>query len=110
MHGSLAFARGFHSLGDFRFRGVHTHAVEKARIREAPETDISLPSDREVLSVFAFRNHDRQYGQSVLVGKFKIALVMRGTAENRAGAIGHQHEIRDIDGQRPIRVQRMRGG
>ena len=32
---------------------------------------------------------------------------MRRTAENRPGAIVHQHEIGDIDRQTPFRIERM---
>ena len=32
---------------------------------------------------------------------------MRGTAEDRAGAVFHQHEIGDIDRQLPVRIERM---
>ena len=34
---------------------------------------------------------------------------MRGTAEDRAGAIFHQHEIGDIDRQLPAGIERMDG-
>ena len=33
---------------------------------------------------------------------------MRGAAEHRPGAVVHQHEVRDIDRQMPIRIERMR--
>ena len=46
-------------------------------------------------------NENRRYGQPVFRREFKIALVMRRAPENRAGAIVHQHEIRDIDRQFP---------
>ena len=35
------------------------------------------------------------------------ALIVAGHAENRAGAVVHQHEIRDVNRQPPIGVQRM---
>ena len=34
---------------------------------------------------------------------------MRRNAENRAGAVIHQHEVRDVDGQEPVAVERMDG-
>src|SRR5690606_30251547 len=36
----------------------------------------------------------------VLLREVEVALVVRGAGEDRAGAIFHQHEIRDIDRQR----------
>ena len=34
---------------------------------------------------------------------------MRRAAENRAGAVVHQNEIRHIDRQLPVRIERMHG-
>ena len=43
----------------------------------------------------------------IFVRKLKIAGVMGGYAEQRAGPIIHQHEIRDPHWKPPIRVERM---
>ncbi len=43
----------------------------------------------------------------ILPRKFEVALVMAGNAENRAGAIVHQHEIRDVHRQPPFGIERM---
>ena len=43
----------------------------------------------------------------VFVGKIQIALIVRGTAEDRAGAVVHHNEVRDIDRKLPVRIERM---
>ena len=50
----------------------------------------------------------RQGARAVIfAGKIQIALVVRRTRENRAGAIAHQNKIRHIDRQQPVRVKRV---
>ena len=41
--------------------------------------------------------------QAVFAREVQVALVVRRAAEDRAGAVIHQHEIRDIDRQLPVR-------
>ena len=55
----------------------------------------------------AFGQEYRVDRQAVFRGKFKIARVMRGAAENCAGAVIHQDEIGDVDRQFPSRIKRM---
>jgi hypothetical protein len=45
--------------------------------------------------VGAGRHHDRRHRQAVFAGEIQVALVMRRAAEDRAGAVAHQHEIGD---------------
>jgi hypothetical protein len=40
-------------------------------------------------------------------GEIEVALVMRRTAEDRAGAVVHQDEVGDVDRQFPRRVERV---
>ena len=53
------------------------------------------------------RAHHRDIAELVFVDEVEVALVVRGAAENRAGAVFHQHEIGDIDRQLPVRIERM---
>ena len=39
--------------------------------------------------------------------KFEIALIVARDAEDRAGAVIHQHEIRDVDRQPPFGIERV---
>lgn len=50
---------------------------------------------------------DASDAQPVFAREIQVALVMRRHAHHRAGAIVHQHEVCDIDGQRDARVHRM---
>jgi hypothetical protein len=45
--------------------------------------------------------------QIVLAGKIQVALVSGRAAEDGAGAVVHQHEIGDVDRNRPVRVKRV---
>ena len=54
-------------------------------------------------------HHHRDDRQAVFGGELVVALVVAGTAEDRAGAVLHQHEVGGIDRQRLARDQRMPG-
>ena len=43
----------------------------------------------------------------ILLRKFEVALVVTGNAENRAGAVIHQHEVRDVHRQAPFGIERV---
>ncbi len=43
----------------------------------------------------------------ILLRKFEVALVVTRYAEQRTGSVIHQHEIRDVDGQPPLRIEWM---
>ena len=53
------------------------------------------------------RHEGRSHRQVVFPGEIKVALVMCRAAEDRAGAIVHQDEIRDPDRKLPRRVERV---
>ena len=53
------------------------------------------------------RHEDRRDRQLVFAGEIHVALVMRGHAEDRAGAVLHQDEIGDVDRQLPGGVERV---
>ena len=44
---------------------------------------------------------------AVFVDEVEVALVVRGAAEDRSGAVFHQHEIGDVNRQLPVRIERM---
>ena len=88
-------------------RGHWRHAVEKAGVDHNAVVDIGLVDDLEGRGVVAFRHHHRNHRQAVFVGKVEVALIARRTAEDGAGSVVHQHEIRDIDRQRPLRIERV---
>ena len=63
--------------------------------------------DDEALRVLARRADHRHVAEAVLVDEIQVALVVRRAAEDRAGAVFHQDEVRDIDRQLPRRIERM---
>ena len=80
--------------------------VEETRIDQHAVAALGLAEDRPVRLLGAGRDHALDF-EAVFLGEFVIALVVRRDAENRAGAVVHQHEIRDEDRQRPIGIERM---
>ena len=91
----------------FFLRLLDRHAVEEARIDHAAVAVIGGVGDDESLRVLARRADHRRVAEAVFVGEVEIALVVRRAAEDGAGAVIHQNEIRDIDRQLPGRVERM---
>ena len=73
--------------------------IEKIRIEQNAIARIGLVADGEALRVSARRQHDRAHGTPIGAREFEIALIVRGTAEDRAGAVLHQNEIGDVDGK-----------
>jgi hypothetical protein len=82
-------------------------AVEVTGIDHHPVADIGLVCDDEACGVGISRHDHRSDRQVVLARKIQIALVARRAAENRSGAVIHQHEIGDIDRDRPIGIERV---
>ena len=82
--------------------------VEEARIGELAGTDIGLVADGEIRRRRVFRHHDGNHRQIVFAGEIEIALVVCGAAEDGAGAVRHENEIGDIDGQLPRGIEGMR--
>ena len=63
-----------------------------------------LIANRRVIIQCKERVRHRQF---VLPAKIQIALVMRRTGKDRACPVVHQNEVRDPDGQLPVRIQRV---
>jgi len=77
------------------------------RIDHHAIADIGRVGDDEARRVRIRRHDHRGDRQIVFAGEIEVALVAGGAAENGAGAVIHQHEIGDIDRDRPVRVERM---
>jgi hypothetical protein len=69
--------------------------------------DIGGVGDLECRRVDALGASTTGDRQAVFVGEIEVALVMGRAAEDRAGAVFHQHEIGDIDRQSPPGIKRM---
>ncbi len=96
-------------LGDVFLGLLDGHAVEEARIDHAAVAVIGGVRDDERRRVLALGADHRHVAELVLVDEVEVALVVRRAAEDRAGAVFHQHEVRDVDRQLPARVERMDG-
>jgi hypothetical protein len=83
------------------------HAVEEARIDHAAVAVIGGVGDDEGFRILARRAHHRRVAEPVFVDEVEVALVVRRAAEDGAGAVFHQDEVRDIDRQLPRRIERM---
>ncbi len=103
----IAAPLAFQAFGDLFLRRLDRHAVEEARIDHAAFAVIRRVGDDEGLRVLTFRADHGHVAEGVLVDEVQVALVVRGTAEDRAGAVLHQDEVRDIDRQLPVRIERM---
>ena len=85
------------------------HAVEEARIDHPAVAVIGDVGDDEARRVLALGADHRRIAEIVFVDEVEVALVVRRAAEDRAGAVFHQHEIRDVDRELPVRIERMHG-
>ena len=103
---TVAPALGFGLGNDIGFCVVDRHAVQEMRINDLPRAGISDITVEIALGQIAISN-DTGNTQIIFAREIEVALVVRGTAENSTGAVIHQHEIGDIDGQMPARVERM---
>ena len=97
----------FQAPGNLFLGLLDGHAVEEARIDHAAVAVIGGVGDDEGARVLALGTDHRRVAEPVFVDEIEVALVMRGTAEDRAGAVFHQHEIGDVDRQLPVRIERM---
>ena len=97
----------FETARDLFLGFFHRHAVEEARVDHAARPIIRGIGDDEFLRIDTRRADDRNVAEPVFVGKIQVALVVRRAAEDRAGAVFHQHEIGDKDRQLPIRIEGM---
>ena len=79
------------------FGGIDVQPVQEAGVERGSRPDISLIPDGETGRIGVRRQHHGGYVQVVFAGEFKVALVVRRAAEDRAGAVFHQHEVSDPD-------------
>ena len=80
--------------------------VEEARVdRDSVALSASSPIGSEARS--EARCDDARDRQMILPRKFEIALIVARNAEDRPRSVVHQHEIRDVDRQPPVVVERM---
>ena len=102
-----AFAPAF-GLGPRNHGGagvVGAHAVEEARVHHAAGAGIGLVMNGGVF--LALGSDDADHRQLIFAGEIQVALVMAGAAEQRAGAIIHQHEIGDKHRQADAGIERV---
>ena len=92
-HAQLFQPRNRRRLGRTRRR----QPVQEAGIDDRPRLGIRHIPQAELRRILAGRQHHRGHRQAIFAGEIHIALVMRRAAENRPGAIFHQHEIGDPD-------------
>ena len=85
------------------------HAVEEVGVDVHAVALIGLRADGESRRIGVGRQNDRDDVQPVFPGEVEVALVMGGAAEDRAGAIVHEHEVGDIDRQAHPRPEGMDG-
>ena len=87
--------------------GGDVEAVQEIGVDQPALADVGLGADRKALRLFARRQHHGYDRQAVLARELQIALVVRRTAENRAGAVIHQDEVGDVDRQLLIGHERI---
>ena len=108
IHRALADAVFLKPRGDFGLGLFHRHAVQEARIGQLSRADIGFFANVKRLGIGIRRHHHRRHAQLVFAGEIQVALVMRRAAENRAGAVAHQHKVGHHNRQLPVRIEGMR--
>ncbi len=103
----LAVAVAFQPFGRRRLGVLDVHAVQEFGIVDRARPHIGFVADSVRRRVFVRRQHHGDHRQVVLAGEIQVALVVGGAAEDRAGAIFHQHEIGDVDREFLAFHQRM---
>ena len=83
------------------------HPVEETRIDHVAVAVIGGIGNDERLRVLPVGADHGGIAEVVFVDEIEVALVMCRAAEDRAGAIFHQHEIGDIDRQLPVGIKGM---
>ena len=106
---ALAAAELFEPLADRAFCIGDGKAIEEAGIEGGAILDISGVADREMFWIFARRQDHRDDRQPIFAREIEIALVVRRTAEDRAGAVFHQDKIGDINRYAALLVERVNG-
>jgi hypothetical protein len=93
----IAADLGFQPLGHLFLRLLDGHAIEEARIDHAAFAVIGGIGDNKGFWVLAFGTDHRRVAEPIFVDEVEVALVVRRAAEDRAGAVLHQHEVGDVD-------------
>src|SRR6516165_2955737 len=94
---ALAALEFLEALARRPFRVGNREAIEKGGVEQSPVLDIGGVADRECRGVLIWWQYDRDHRELVFAGEFEIALIVGGTAEDRAGAVFHQHKVGDVD-------------
>ena len=81
---------------DFALGIFDRHPVEKVGIDEHALARLGLARE-ELVGIFGAGSDHARDRQAVLGREFEVALVVARHRHDRAGAVIHQHEIRDID-------------
>ena len=83
---------------DFALGVLDFHPVEEVRVDEHALARLGFAVETLARIFYARCDHagDRQ---AVFSGEFEVALVVARHRHDRAGAVIHQHEIGDVDGQ-----------
>ena len=76
----------------------HRHAVQEIGVHQGAGAGVGLIALKHRRGVGAVC-HNADHRQGIFAAEIKVALVMRGHAHNGAGAVIHQHEIGDVNGQ-----------
>ena len=84
---ALTDATLFQCLDRGALGGVDLQPVEEGGVEDGARTDVGLGPDGESRRIGTGRQHDGNNVQMVFPGELKIALVVRGTAEDRPGAV-----------------------
>ena len=78
-------------------RARHVESVQELGIDQRAVAGIGLVADRVGRRILFRRADDGNDVEPIFTGELQIALIVTGAAEDRAGAVFHQHEIGDID-------------
>src|SRR3546814_2733786 len=80
--------------------------VQEMTVHKAAGADIGLVAVED-LSVRVAVGNDAVDREVIFAREIEVALVVRRTAEDRTGAIVHQHIVDDPDRQMPVGIARM---
>ena len=97
----------FEPARDLLLRLGDRHPVEEARIDHRPVAVVGGLVDDESRGIDAGRADDGRGAKPIDVDEVEVALVVRRAAEDRACAVVHENEVRDIDRQLPSRIEGM---
>ena len=96
------------ALGDLLLRRRDGHAIEEAGVDHAPIAVIGHGAHDEARGVLPLGAHHRDIAEAISVDEIEITLVMGGAAEDGPGSVVHEHEIGDVNRDRPIGIKGMR--